>query len=83
MIKTPDEEEALRQIVAGYQTLVSLGWKAPMHAPVNKPVLVIEAGSTVIVEGHQAVDGTWWVKDGEGVCGSQPILWRPMPGTHE
>jgi hypothetical protein len=69
----PDEAAALRVLHSAYTRLKELGWRVAIYAPVDKPLLVIEAGSIGIHRGYRDSERCFWVDD---AWPSSPILFK-------
>lgn len=72
------EREHLVAMFRGFDALQNLGWREASYAPRDgSPLLLIEAGSTGIHEGHRDGEGRFWAYDGD-TWPSRPILWKPL-----
>jgi len=76
--KLPTEQHALEAMFEAYDRLRELGWRESMYAPKDKPLELIEPGSTGIHKGQRGLhdeDDKFWIFDGD-VWPARPILWR-------
>lgn len=78
--RMPDDAAALAQMQDAYSRLEKLGWRNAIYCPKDGSVFdAIEAGSTGIHTCHYEGEwpkGSWWVRDGDDLWPSRPILFR-------
>jgi len=74
---TDAERQAMTNIARAIRALERLGWRAPMYAPKDQSLLLIEARSTGLHEGYRD-EISFWICDGD-TWPSEPILWKPKP----
>lgn len=75
----PTEEDAVRVMANAFQRLRELGWKEASYAPTDKPLKLIEPGSSGIHDGHAY--GEWphksfWITDAGDLWPTRPCLFR-------
>jgi hypothetical protein len=79
-VPTKAERKLLDRLVKAVRALEALGWRDSMYAPKGEPLLLIEARSTGIHEGHYDDIG-FWIYDGD-TWPSRPILFKPKPASN-
>lgn len=78
--RMPDTESAVRAMCDATNRLRELGWRDAMYAPKDRPLLLIEAGSSGIHHGYRDDIG-FWIEDGD-TWPSRPVLFREQePAT--
>jgi hypothetical protein len=71
----PTEADALAVMHRAFTRLRELGWRDAASAPVGKPLLLIEAGSTGIHHGTRDKERRFWIHDRD-TWPSRPVLYK-------
>jgi hypothetical protein len=75
----PDETAALKVLHRAFTRLKELGWREANYAPVGRPLLLIEAGSTGVHQGDRDAERRFWIHD-QDTWPFKPILFKE-PGA--
>lgn len=75
----PTEQDAVSAMWSAYQRLRELGWREACYAPTDRPLRLIEPGSSGIQDGN--CEGEWpdkhfWVSEAGDIWPSRPVLFR-------
>jgi hypothetical protein len=71
----PDEATALNVAHDAWQRLKEMAWRETRYAPKNKPLLMVEPGSTGIHRGYRDEHG-FWITDAGDLWPSHPTLFK-------